>query len=143
MTDSVSTFSLFNTLEGALASVQALPQDAAAFAVARRYAAAIDEAGDLAAQADGLWRALPVDDAPARKQLAALEAKVSAQAVLGELGPKLVAVLVELGMTPRARAAVTAKGGGSGDGAGRSKADELRERRAARGAGQHAAAPVD
>jgi hypothetical protein len=52
-----------------------------------------------------------------------------------KVGPAFLATLTALGLTPAGRAAVLGKGGGTGDGASRSKADELRERRAAR---QHA-----
>jgi len=51
-----------------------------------------------------------------------------------------LAVLSALGMTPAGRAAVLGKGVTSGDSSGRSRADELRERRAAR---IHAATAVD
>lgn len=53
-------------------------------------------------------------------------------AQLGKLGPALLAVLESLAMTPKGRAAVLGKGGGGRDHAPKSKADELRERRAAR-----------
>lgn len=53
---------------------------------------------------------------------------------IGKLGRELLTVLAELGMTPRARAAVVGKGVGTGDRGGQpSRADELRERRARRG----------
>lgn len=53
---------------------------------------------------------------------------------LWRLGPRLLEVLVELGMTPRARQAVVSpKGGTGGDGgAKRAAHDELRAKRAAR-----------
>ena len=133
-------FPLVEALSAALGQIATRGEDQAAVAVARRYAAAIDEAAELARLAEQLWRELPAGDDVARRQLAALERRVTEQAVLGELGPKLVAVLVELGMTPRARAGVTGKGGGAGDNGGGTKADELRARRAAR---QHAAPAVD
>ena len=59
---------------------------------------------------------------------------------LQKTGPALLSVLESLGMTPRGRAAVVGKGVSPRDGNSKSKADELRERRAAR---QHASAPVD
>jgi hypothetical protein len=90
------------TLEQALLTVPTTPADAATVALARRYAALIDDEGDLV-----------------------------------KVGPALLAALVQLGMTPKARSAVT--GGGAPD-AGRTKLDELRARRAAR---QHPAAAVD
>jgi hypothetical protein len=106
MSDQPGTFPLVNALEGALASVQIRPEDAAAVALARRYAEQVDTAPDE----------------------------------LAKVGPLLLATLTALGMTPAGRAAVLGKGGDRNDGARKSAADELRERRAAR---QHAAAPVD
>ncbi|HEV2784687.1 MAG TPA: hypothetical protein VGX25_35330 [Actinophytocola sp.] len=50
---------------------------------------------------------------------------------LPKVGPLLLAVLVELGMTPRARAAVVGKGGAPRDGK-RSRLDELRDDHRAR-----------
>lgn len=54
-------------------------------------------------------------------------------AQLAKLGPGLLAVLESLAMTPRARAAVLGKGVAPRDNVPKSRADELRERRAARG----------
>lgn len=48
--------------------------------------------------------------------------------MLAKVGPPLLAVLVELGMTPKARAGVM-KGGGSSDSNRRSALDELRAKR--------------
>ena len=84
-------------LDAALAAVDTKPQDGAAVALARRYAALVDADPDMAPK----------------------------------VGDQLLKVLVELGMTPRARAGVL-KGGQSGDSTARSKLDELRERRARR-----------
>jgi len=61
---------------------------------------------------------------------------------LDKLGPKLLAALVELGMTPRARAAATKGGPKDAGDSNRSSLDELRERRERR-ARAHATAPVD
>lgn len=125
------------TLSAALAALERRPEDEAAVALAERYAAAMDEAAELVAAAEGLAEELPAGDEHARKRLAALAAKVEARVVLADLGPKMLAVLAELGMTPRARAG---GGGDRRDGAGRTRLDELRERRAAR---QRDPAPVD
>lgn len=109
MTTPLGTNPLVSALESALAALTVRPEDAAAVALARRYAEQADaDDGDLV-----------------------------------KLGPLLLAALTALGMTPAGRAAVMGKGGDRRDGAPVSKADELRARRAARGAGQHAAAPVD
>jgi hypothetical protein len=51
--------------------------------------------------------------------------------IVPKVGPQLLQVLVELGMTPKARAGVV-RGGQSGDSGARTKLDELRERRGRR-----------
>lgn len=78
----------------------------------------------------------PRDAAAARLACAYAEAVDNAsdpEKALADLGPKLLAVLDALGLTPRGRAAV--KGGVSSGQSGNSAADalaKLRERRAAR-----------
>lgn len=106
MADHSTASPLVTALDVALASVQTRAEDAAAVALARRYAEQVDAAPDE----------------------------------LAKVGPLLLAALTSLGMTPAGRASVMGKGGDRNDGARKSAADELRERRAAR---QHAAAPVD
>jgi len=94
--------------------------DGAAAQLARRYAATIDTAYDVASD---------LDDVPADEDLAGrvawLARKVEAQTVLAELGPKLLACLEALGASPRARAAQS-KGAGTGTGT-TSKLAALRE----------------
>lgn len=82
------------------------PQDAAVKRLARRYAAAIDDAALIAAGLEALRGEDP-------ETIAVLAAKVQAQEVLLKLGPKLLDALEALGATPRARSRV-AKGGASG-----------------------------
>jgi hypothetical protein len=93
--------------------------------LAERYAAAIDQAAELAAAADQVH--LDPDDPIGHTQLAQLAAKVEAQAVLGALGPKLLAALQALQATPAARA--RRKGGGGGDRAGENRLTQLRAAR--------------
>jgi|SRR6184192_390113 len=79
-------------------------------------------------------------DAAAVELAAAYASALDAEPeAIGRLGPQLHAVLESLLMTPRARAQATKKGGGL-DGPGKSRLDELRERRHAR---QHGAEAVD
>jgi hypothetical protein len=89
------TGSIGRAVAAALKDAQLLPQDAAAVALVRRYAATLDSYPDT----------------------------------LEDLGPKLLAALTALGMTPAGRGV---KGGGSGAGPVASKLDELRARRAQR-----------
>lgn len=119
------------------AALVALPvhgADAAARRLAEQYAARIDDARRLA---DEVAAVEPENEGQARR-LAVLARQVEAQAVLADLGPKLLAVLDALGATPRARlAAAGAKGGGPGDGPSRTPLDDARDRRARQ---RHAAA---
>lgn len=101
--------------------------DAAAVQLARRYAEIIDRAEAVAAEADAAFALLALDDIDGRRYLAKIVAKVEAQTVLAELGPKLLAVLESLAATPAGRAKV--KGGASKSGPSR-----LQGLRAARGA---------
>jgi hypothetical protein len=90
---------------------QFLTRDLGAVALARRYAALIEDAERIALE---LAAIRPEDEAQA-DQLARLTARVDAQVVAADLGPKLLAALAALGMTPAARASVT-KGGTPGVG---------------------------
>ena len=124
----------------ALRELATTPPDAAAVALARRYARDIDQAQLLTAQTTKALRDLAALDVDLHDRLLTLATRIEATAVLALLGPKLLAVLTELGMTPRARAAVLGGKEAPGDGGSRSKLDEHRERRRARVTG---AAPVD
>jgi hypothetical protein len=77
------------------------PEDAAAAALARRYAVTIDEARELAEAA----ARVPYDPDTAA-QVARLRERVQAHVVMVELGPKLLAALDALHATPAARAKV-------------------------------------
>jgi ABC-type tungstate transport system permease subunit len=81
----------------------------------------------------------PVDAAVVRLATGYAKALDDDSGLLDQLGPKLLATLTALGMTPAARAMATGKGVGSGS-TGTGPLDELRARRAAR---QHHAASVD
>lgn len=89
-----------------VAALQVAPEDAAAVRLAQRYAATIDRAAEIAADLDEI----PPEDYDTEKLIRALRAKVEAQAVLAELGPKLLAALEALGATPAARAKLKAGG---------------------------------
>lgn len=91
-------------------ALSAAAEDAAAVRLAERYAATIDDAYQVAAQLAGV----EPDDAGTARLIERLQAKVEAQAVLAELGPKLLATLEQLGATPAARAKVKAGGGPGG-----------------------------
>jgi hypothetical protein len=133
-----SGLSIVYELNRALIVSEPKDLDSAAVALAKRYAAAIEDAAKIA-DAAALIEPADVDQL---KAIQALQRRVEAQTVLGELGPKLLAALVELGMTPRSRAAASGKGGGPGDGDKRSPLDELRKRREER-AREHGTEAVD
>jgi hypothetical protein len=80
------------------------PEDAALAQLVREYAAQVDKAAAIAVQ---LAKLGPSDDF--EEELARLRARVSAHTVLVDLGPKIQACLVELGATPKARAALPSK----------------------------------
>lgn len=122
------TPSIALALTRALRDTQPLQRDQATVALARRYAALIEEAQSIATELD---RMVPEGDAQA-KRIRALAAKVESQSVASDLGPKLLAALTALGMNPAGRAAGM-KGGSPG--ASDPAADALARLRAVRGRG--------
>ncbi len=116
-------------LTRSLRDAQFLTRDGATVALARRYAALIEEAEQVAQELDAVR---PEDEGTAAV-VARLKAKVDAQQVAADLGPKLLAALAALGMSPQSRAATT-KGGvpGAGNPAGDALARLRAERAAAR-----------
>jgi hypothetical protein len=132
-------------LDDALSSLTIRPEDGATVALVRRYAADLDEASVVAATLAKALRDLRGEvDLELFDRFAALATRIEDTTVLGLLGPKLLAALTELGMTPRARAAVAGKGGAPG-GADRAGAHPddckclpcLRERRSGARQGGH------
>lgn len=119
------TPSITRAVNRALRDTQNLDRDAGAVALVRRYAYLIDEAQTLAAELSKLR----TDDDDLVVTLHRLRAKVDAQTVASDLGPKLLAALASLGMTPAARASST-KGGTPG--VGNPAADALARLRAVR-----------
>jgi hypothetical protein len=106
-------------------------RDGGAVALAKRYATLIDDAAPLAKYREPL-RALrrAVDecsDPRAGKELDKIEAALAAHSVASDLGPKLLDVLRQLGLTVAGRPA--AKEGGAPGAAVASAIDEFTERR--------------
>ena len=119
--------------EADLRTPQASGRDAAAVALARRYASDIDEAAVLSAAADKLQRECRAWlEPPTYDRLVAQLGRIEETAVLALLGPKLVQVLAELGLTPRARADTTGKGGGGRNAPPRNDLAKWRAERSAR-----------
>jgi len=106
------------------------PADAATEALALHYAALIDNAAagkKYAAALAWLRRAEQLTDE--EQHADTIRAALAAHSVASDLGPKLLATLDALKLTPRARAT---KEGGSGARPVKSALDELAGRRAAR-----------
>jgi hypothetical protein len=82
--------------------------DEAAVKLADTYARAIDEAKSAERWADKVLAKVD-DESDTFDEVKALRLKLTARSALADLGPKLTALLVELGATPKARAAM-AKG---------------------------------
>lgn len=119
--------SLSDALESAMAALPAAtPVDAAARALARRYACDIDEAPTIALEAQRVLEGLTrhrqgAVDPVLLDRLARLFTRIEQTAVLGVLGPKLNQILTDLEMTPKARRAVGKAAPALSDGAGATK----------------------
>lgn len=125
-------------LELALCNAEPTNRDAATVALARRYAADLDNAEVVSLAAARL--VLDLERVGVESALVdrarALAARVEQTAVLGLIGPKLQVTLSELGLSPRARAEITGKGGGS---SGPPVDNPAARRRAARSGRLHSA----
>lgn len=110
--------SVAESLEFAISQAALTPRDVAAVSLARRYAADIDTADVLSVEASKLLRAvgsLAVLDPGLYGRLEALFGRIERVHVLGLLGPKLQAVMTDLGLSPRARNEYVRRGGESVD----------------------------
>jgi hypothetical protein len=105
-----------------LAALDLSPEDEAAARLAEVYARSLDGAAGMEAAARKVLRGVDGDDPDLLAQVQALVQAVSARKALVDLGPKLTALLVELGATPKVRAWMAtskpAAPGGEGVGAG-------------------------
>lgn len=127
------TPSVLTALNAALSTTPPADQDAAAVALAKRYALELDDAAVISTRMTKALRRLhkaeDVDD-DLFEQFEALAARIEETHVAALIGPKLLAALEQLNMTPASRKAVV---GGAAPPAGKSTLDELRERRENRG----------
>jgi hypothetical protein len=104
--------SVVRALASATRAAQPGPGDAATVALAKAYADLIDRAARLAVEADALLEAARAAGDDGLVLVASkLRAELDLRAAVSDLGPKLLAALGELRMTPKARAAVLAGGG--------------------------------
>ena len=111
------------------------PRDGATVALAKRLAVLLDEAAPRSTYTEPLLQlerlVAAVGDDEQQRAFRRVRDALGSHSVASDLGPKYLAALGALGLTPAARGA---KGGGQGGGTGSSKLDELRARRQ-RGAG--------
>ena len=102
-----------------LESLELAPEDVAAAKLAGAYARELDGASAAAAQAARVLReAATSGDAELTEQVQALANQLSARAALANIGPKLHALLAELGATPKGRAGLR-KGSSAPSGGGK------------------------
>lgn len=113
---------LFPAVHASLAALSLPPTDLAAAKLAEKYAREIDAAAGAAAHADRVLSGMDPEH-EVYEAVKQLRARLSYRSALENLGPKLEAVLGDLGATPKARAAA-GKGGGQ---RGKSKLDSFRQ----------------
>lgn len=112
-TDSPFQGPVSSAFEESLTAVPARPADAATVALARRYAADIDNAEVVSLEASRvLERLAGVVDPVLFERLRGVVSRIERTATLALLGPKYVAVLEQLGLSPKGRA--DGKGGSGG-----------------------------
>ncbi|MFI6329867.1 hypothetical protein ACIBBG_16390 [Micromonospora chersina] len=117
-------------LNAALRALTTPAQDKAAIELAKRYASLIDEATPASKYRpalDALRRALDPDDELAAAGFAKVAEALAEHSVASDLGPKYLAVLTSLGLTPAGRGA---KGGAAGAESVARRLDEFTARRA-------------
>ncbi|MEU8329826.1 hypothetical protein [Micromonospora sp. NPDC048839] len=124
---------MLRAVAAALRDADVSKQDGGARALARRYAALIDEAVPKATYAEHLRtlrNALDdemVDNPAVERAMTKVEEALAAHSVMSDLGPKLLAVLTSLGMTAAGRG--VKGGGGQSVSPVARKLDEFTERR--------------
>lgn len=94
-------------LTTSLAALDLADEDQAAAKLAESYARALDSAAGMEAQARKVLRDAAGLDEDLLARVEALTQALGARKALAEIGPKLTALLVELGATPKARAALS------------------------------------
>jgi hypothetical protein len=129
---------LERAVRSAVRAQQLTPADRAAVELAATYARRIDAGQDLEYRTARLLDRVADLDAELADEVDRLRVATSMANTTATFGPKLLAALDALALTPRARAAITK--GVTGDKPAADPIDELRARRAAR---QHHAPAVD
>ncbi|SCF06453.1 hypothetical protein GA0070564_10311 [Micromonospora mirobrigensis] len=80
------------------------PKDDGVVALVKEYARLMDDAVQLGGLIEDVRAELDDDDKSGRRKLARLEKAVTVYQTTNDLGPKLLAALSALGLTPEARA---------------------------------------
>ena len=126
------TPSVLTALNTALRAQPPANADAATVALAKRYALELDDSAVISKALAKALRKLEASDGPAElyDEIYTLATRIEEVHVAALVGPKLLAALEQLQMTPKARAGVIQGGGGAN--AGKSALDELRDRRSRR-----------
>lgn len=123
------TPSILTALQAALKASPPPACDAATVALAKRYALELDESAVISTAATKALRDLmqidEVDDELFEK-FERLAARIEETHVAGLIGPKLLAALEQLNLTPKARNAVLTPGGGDGGDGGSTPLGHLR-----------------
>jgi hypothetical protein len=129
MTTRRKTPSILTALNASLKVAEPDTKDQAAVALAKRYALKLDESAVISrAVARSLAKLARIEGCgDLHDELTALAVRIEETHVAAVVGPKLLAALTELQLTPAARRTVT-QGGGGGN-AGPSALDQLRARR--------------
>lgn len=124
--------SIREALEEALKASPPADQDAGTVALARRYASELDDAKVVSVRISKALRQLSKAEVSEDlyDKFVGLAARIEHTHVLATIGPKLLASLTELRLTPAARGAIMAP-----PSTGKTQLDELRERKERRGQG--------
>lgn len=124
------TPSVLTALHTALRSRTPADADAATVALAKRYALELDDSATIARSlAKTLRKVMRVVDDELYDELLALTVRIEEVHVAAVVGPKLLAALEQLQLTPKARSGVLQGGGVPDADSGKSALDELRDRR--------------
>lgn len=123
---------MLTALNAALRAQPPAATDAATVALAKRYALELDDSAVISTALAKTLRKLAKVEGTVElyDEILKLATRIEEVHVAALVGPKLLAALSELRMTPNSRAGVI-QGGGVAN-AGKSAIDELRDRRASR-----------
>jgi hypothetical protein len=120
-------------LTAALRAATTRPEDASTIALAKNYARLLDAAAPAARYAKAVEWLDTVRTDKNNDLVNVIMAALAEHSVASDLGPKLLACLDALGMTPAARAKLSGRTGAGVAPLPESPLDELRRKRQARG----------